>query len=200
MKTLLTPFLALALLVGVAEAQTRTPRHSLDFPGDEAGNRTMRKIDSVLPKARIHRKLITCGDGASSATHYQGPHIAAFRGLAPDLSIDGTVCDALDSGTEATADLPLPDGTPGFFVLGATCCVDADPAADVVFTLRSAAADLSPTMTCTVGLTGTDQCCHIRPGGSAPFVAAGATVANKVVTGEDLSTTGVGCTWDIEFN
>lgn len=83
MKRLLLVTLCLGL-ASLASAQSRSPRHSLDYPGDEAGNRTINKIDGVLPKARVHKRLITCGDGVSSNTNYHGPYIASFRGLAAD--------------------------------------------------------------------------------------------------------------------
>ena len=198
MKTLLALTLVV-LCAGTALAQSRTPRVGLDYTGSESENRNWNKVDAQLDYGRISRDLITCGDGVSSSTNYQGPHIAAWRGLAADTSIDGTVCDTFDSTTEATADAPLPDGIGDFWVTGATCCVDADPAAATTFTLRSAAADLNPTGTCTIAAAGTAQCCEIRFT-TFPKVTSGATVASKVVTGEDLSTTGVGCTWHIEYN
>lgn len=198
MKKFVVVALALCLALP-AVAQQRTKRHSLDYTSNESQNRALEKIDATLSKGRIHRKFITCGDGVSSSTTYQGPYIASFRGLAADDSIDGTICDTFDNTTEATADAPLPDGFPDFWVTGADCCVDADPAAAVTFTLRSAEADLVPSGTCTIPAAGTDQCCQIRFT-TFPKVASGATVADSVLTGEDLSTTGTGCTWFIEYN
>jgi len=62
----------------------------------------------------------------------------------------------------------------------------------VVFTARSAAANLNPSVTCTVAIGATD--CYVGAGTSSPpTVAAGATMAVRSVTTTDLSASDAWC-------
>lgn len=130
--------------------------------------------------------IIACGQLVSSSTVYLGPSTAAYLGSGADTSAGGTVCDALDSGTESTADAPIATTFGAIKIHGMYCRVTSDPASDVVFTLRSAAADLTPSVTCTVAGTGSSQHC-VSTTPTTVDVAANATIAVKVVTLEDLS-------------
>lgn len=136
--------------------------------------------------AAIFDKIILCGDNFSTATGYGGPATAAYLGDGSDASINSTACQALDSGTEATADAPITADYPAIKVHGFFCRLSSDPTADVVFTMRSATADLTPTVTCTVAGTGSATSCRALTN-TTTDIAAGATIAMKVVTLENLS-------------
>jgi len=132
-----------------------------------------------------------CGQNVNNTTVYVGPALDNLFGQRAAIPGD-TYCDTLDSTTETTADFPLDANWPAFKVLGMTCWVTSDPTADVVFTARSAAADLTPSVTCTVAGTGSSQRC-VSTTKTTTDIAAGAAVAIKVVTTEDLSLQDVGC-------
>ncbi len=153
--------------------------------------------------AGLAQDVILCGQQANAGTIYMGPASGfAAAGLysagltANDLSyaIGGTGCDALDNATEATADAPLYANN-AFRVLGMFCEVSSSGANGVALTLRSAAADLSPTATCTVA-TGATTCAVALA--TPATVAAGATFALKVVNTEDLSLQDAWCSAKIE--
>lgn len=190
--------LVASLLGGVAQA-AGTPRRNLSFTSQEVLNNNFSTIDATLPFGTQQRTLRFCGQNVSSSTVYAGPAVSAFFGRTNALQGDAT-CDALDNGTEATADNPVNASFPAFKVLGMYCSVSSDPTADVVLTARSAAADLSPTLTCTVAGTGSGQDCWAYFTGAAPTIAPGAAVAVKSVTGEDLSAQDFSCDWIIQFN
>ncbi len=150
------------------------------------------KADEV---AVMHDSVIFCGDLENAGTNYYGPAQPPFIG---DFGADGgsddknfsnggTLCSALDNTTEATADAPLTGLlNTALKVTGMRCYLDIEPAADVVFTARSAAADLTPSVTCTVAAAGTVTSCSTTVG-STTDVAAGATVAVKSVTTDNES-------------
>ena len=134
----------------------------------------------------MYDSIYLCGQLVNATTVYAGPGAARYLGAATDLTMGGTACDALESTTEATADAPIAATFPAFRVHGMYCAISSDPTGDVVLTARSAAADLSPTFTCTIAGTGTGQSCSTT-NTTTSAVAAGATIAVKAVTLEDLS-------------
>ena len=136
--------------------------------------------------------IILCGQSFNATTGYVGPGVARYLGGVTDMTMGGTACDALDSTTEATADAPIATNFPAFNVHGLYCRISSDPASDVVLTVRSAAADLSATFTCTIAGTGTATSCTTT-NATPSAVAAAATIAVKVVTLEDLSLQDVWC-------
>jgi hypothetical protein len=143
---------------------------SLDVLGDESSQFT----------------VILCGQLISTGVSYLGPSVAAFLGSGADTTAGGTVCDALDSTTEATADAPIFTSV-AFKVTGMYCKASDDGALGVVFTLRSAAANVSPSITCTASGSAGASDCRTNTGTNTD-IAAGATIAVSAVTGEDLST------------
>ena len=198
MKTLLALTLAV-LCAGAALAQSRTPRVGLDYTGSESENRNWNKVDRALPYGPVaSSSLLFCGQNVNTSTDYIGPAVSAFFNRTNPLMGDAT-CDALDSTTETTADNPINSAFPPFRVVAMYCSVSSDPASDVVFTARTAAADLSPSLTCTVAGTGSGQDCFAYAAGAAPQVAAGGAVAVKVVTLEDLSAQDASCRWIIQY-
>jgi hypothetical protein len=118
---------------------------------------------------------VFCGEANENGTVFLGPALTNFGGGGDDTTIGGTVCDALESGTEATADGPLFANVP-YKITGMYCRIDGTLAGTetVVFTMRSAEAAVTPALTCTVAAAGTD--CRTLTG-TTTDVAAGATVA-----------------------
>ena len=131
-------------------------------------------------------KIVLCGQDANSGTVYGGPTAAAYLGGGGEFVMGATVCNALDDATEATADAPISAGFPAFKVTGMHCATSSDASNDQVFTLRSAAADLTPSVTCTVAGSGSATDCSTTTA-STTDVASGATIAVKSVNTEDLS-------------
>lgn len=136
--------------------------------------------------------IVLCGQLTNASTNYVGPGTATYLGGATDYAIGGTACDALHSTTEETADAPISADFPAFRVHGMFCRISSDPASDVVVTARSAAANLSPSFTCTIAGTGTATSCRTT-NTSTSDVAAAATIAVRAVTLEDLSAQDVWC-------
>ena len=135
---------------------------------------------SALDGGAAFDTVILCGDGPSGAgTVYMGPDTASYGGDGGDASIGGTVCNALESGTEGTSDAPILTDV-AFKVVGAICTTDGTIGAseNVVFTMRSAAANTVPTQTCTIAEAEKD--CSITVA-TTTDVAAGATIAMKAV-------------------
>jgi hypothetical protein len=150
-------------------------------------------IDGGNPRPPVKAdSIILCGQSFNATTGYIGPATTLYLGAAVDMTMGGAACDILDSTTEATADAPISTVFPAFSVQGMFCVLSSDPTSDVVVTARSAAADLAPTMTCTIAGTGTATNCSTVNTNPAP-VAAAATIAIKVVTLENLSAQDVWC-------
>ena len=144
--------------------------------------------DLVLPENAVSGNeamipsdsFIACGEHDENGTIYFGPATAMFLGdNSTSYAIGTAACDALDNATEGTADAPLTDYG-AFKVVGMWCRTDATLGAGetIVFTARSAAADLTPTVTCTIGEAAT-YCRSVAA--STTDVAVGATVAVKAV-------------------
>ncbi len=153
---------------GVGDSEVVLPENSIG-PDEIAGLLTM--------------NVELCGELDENSTTYMGPHITdhwlEVNDSITDGSIGGTLCDGLESGTEGTADAPLP-GLLGYKVLGLFCKIDGTLASSetVVFTVRSAAADLTPSVTCSLAEAET-SCVGVT--GSTTDIASGATIAVKAV-------------------
>jgi hypothetical protein len=128
-------------------------------------------------------EIILCGDLENAATNYLGPATEAFYNGGADYSPNSTACDALDSTTEATADAPIMTNTT-FKIAGMFCHNDDAATGNIVYTMRSAAADVTPTVTCTVA-TGESDCWAQTA--TSTDIAAGATIAVKAVPAADES-------------
>ena len=130
-------------------------------------------------------QVIFCGQNANNSTIYGGPIVAFLGGdYTASGAIGGTVCDALDNATEATADAPLGFANTAFKILGMICEVDTSGANGLTLTLRDDAADIVPSVTCTIA-TGQTTCTSVVA--STTDVAAGSAMAIKSVTTTDLS-------------
>ena len=129
-------------------------------------------------------QFVACGQQANAGTIYGGPALSSLNGDGAEYAIAGAVCDALDNAAEAGADAPLGLANTAFKVMGMLCEVSSSGANGVVLTLRSAAAGLTPAVTCTVP-TGSTTCSTATA--STTDIAAGATVAVQATNTEDLS-------------
>lgn len=124
-----------------------------------------------------------CGQLDENGTIYFGPVITdnwlEAENDVTDASIGGTICDGLDNATEGTADAPL-TGIGAYKVLGMYCITDGTLASGetIVFTARSAAADLTPSVTCSLAEAET-ACVSVTA--TTTDIAAGATIAVKAV-------------------
>lgn len=143
-------------------------------------------------------KIIICGQDANSGTIYFGPETATYLGSGGEFAIGGAACNALDNATEATADAPITAGFPAFKVTGMHCVSSSDATNDQVLTLRSAAADVTPSITCTIAGTGSAVECTSTTA-TTTDIASGATIAVKSVNTEDLSAQDIWCEVYISF-
>lgn len=190
-RSLFAAVAAVALAATLAFAAT--PRRGFQYGDHEVSNSNLDKLDATSPKApNVGLQVRLCGQNVNASTVYLGPDLAGFWGRALTSLQGAAGCDALESTTEATADAPLNASYPAFYVTGFRCSDSSDAAADVVFTLRSAAADTSPVVSCTIAGTGTGQDCFAVIS-NPPLVASGATIAVKVVGTEDLSAQDASC-------
>ncbi len=153
---------------GVGDAEVVLPENSIG-PDEIAGLLTM--------------NVTLCGELAENATTFFGPHITDHwldaNDSVTDSSIGGTLCDGLDNTTEGSADAPLP-GLLGYKVLGMYCKFDGTLASaeTLVFSVRSATADLTADVTCSIAEAET-SCISVT--GSTTDIASGATIAVEAV-------------------
>jgi hypothetical protein len=132
-----------------------------------------------------------CGDATTvnNNTVYYGPSQVVAAGGLQTCNIA-----AAGSTTEATADAPAFDAT-AFQVLSMNCYV-TDPGATVNFTLRSAAAATTPSMTCSVADNGND--CHTSAG-TTTAIASGATVAIAAASTADMGAAQFVCELNVAY-
>lgn len=132
-----------------------------------------------------------CGQLPNATTGYLGPGLLGLDGTPTDYILGGTACDGLDSGTEATADAPL--STLALKVVGMRCkqSVASGAGETTAYTLRTAAADAvttdggATTLTCNIDGATATECRTVA--GTTTNIAAGATMAVKVVASANLS-------------
>jgi hypothetical protein len=141
--------------------------------------------------------VIMCGqlvdaDAPNNTQTFFGHASLLYIGIFTDYGIGDAACNDLDSTTEATADTPLTFATdaPAFKVNGFYCIISKDPTNDVTFTLRSAGANTTPTISCTV--TGNAKSCSTTTG-STTDIAAGATIAMQADYTENLDAEDAWC-------
>lgn len=181
-------------------AASSTPRHGLGYTDHETMNADLDRIDQRLnltPTGMPATDLIFCGALGSSAPTFLGPASGGDKtgelGEGGQASAGGANCNAAGSSTEATADEPLYTQFSAR-VLGMYCKAVTDTGGTgsgtlgVTFTLRSAAANTSPVMTCTVP-TGQIECAARASSlATAPIIAPGALADVQAAVGaENLS-------------
>lgn len=137
--------------------------------------------------------VVFCGQQANNGTIYMSPVRGFPEGAeyanAASYIIGGAGCDTEDSATEGTADEILYANN-ALKILGMVCKVSSSGSNGVTLNLRSAEGDLSPDVTITIATTNTTGATNTS---STTDVAAGATMALKVVNTEDLSTGDAWC-------
>ena len=143
--------------------------------------------------AVMHDDVVCCGQADESGTVFLGPALTLFGGgsSAITYTISAAGCDALGDATEATADAPLFTNV-AFKVTGLYCKQSGTLGAgeSITFTIRSAEADLTPSVYCIVGEGETD-CRSLT--GSTTDVAAGATIAVETEMTSDNADDDVWC-------
>lgn len=188
---------AAAMVVGTASTTAQT------FTTDGTGNAEIVLPDSSLSDdergGSLMREAIFCGDLPNNNTTYTSPVSGYASGAiygdgltATDLSylLAGTGCAAEDNTTEATADEIMFTGLAAK-VHGIYCKVSSSGSNGVTLRVRSATANLTPDVTCTIA-TGQTECAAATP--TTTDIAANATWAVAAVTTEDLSAQDFWCT------
>lgn len=165
------PVAAATPLFSVASGIGGAPTHV--FTVDSAGN-----VGGLLAgRTQIH----ICGDldTVNNTTLFWGPE----KTVAASATIGGLQCDTTQAGngTEANVDEPVFNAK-AFQVLGMICHT-VDLGASVVFTLRSAAAGLTPAVTCTVADNELDCVADVQ---TTTAVASGATFALQAFSSSDM--------------
>jgi hypothetical protein len=176
--------------------------NNLTVTTDSTGNAEVVLPDSSVGIDEVGGNMlmqgIFCGDLPNNTTNYTSPvagypsgalYSAGLTGNDLDYALAGTGCAAEDSTTEATADEIMFTGT-ATKVLGLYCRVSSSGSNGVVLRVRSAAASLTPDITCTIA-TGQTECRSLTP--TTTDIAANATVAVSAVSTEDLSTQDYWC-------
>jgi hypothetical protein len=146
---------------------------------------------TVVGVTGFTQPLVICGDDAGTTTvNYLGPSLPSWTGDGTDYSLASTACSALDSTTEATADLPV--STLALGVRGMRCKSNSTQAAgeSLTMTVRTAAADTVPVISCVIGEAATE--CRTNTATTTNIVA-GATLAVKVVPVGNNSAGAVQC-------
>ena len=126
-----------------------------------------------------------CGDGPNATTNYVGPNVGANL-------FASAGCAALDDTTEATADQVY--WPYAVRAMTAHCGINDVAAATVVFTLRSATANVDASDTCTTATGDASGYldCYFQDL-SPSTIAAGATIAVSVTSTGNFSTADVWC-------
>lgn len=188
---LLAALIASCTLTPASFAQP-TPRLQFPSTGNAAMDGAFRTLDRYT--VPIMGSLIFCGDLVNNTTTYLGP---PAQGGANEMA--GTACSAADSTTEATADNAPYGSTFAPTLLGMHCRATSAGSNGVVFQLRQATANVTG-VTCTIP-TGATSCDWWMS--SAPFkqLDAGAVLAVRAITTEDLSSADAWCElfWTLPF-
>ncbi len=189
---------AAAMVIGGASTT------ALTVTTDSTGN-----AEVVLPNASIgtaeltrpmHSRLRVCGDATTvnnNTVFYGFGANDVVQAITSSATIGQLTCDTTAAGntTEASVDGPVFTGT-AFGVAGMVCWTDT-PGATVTFKLRSATADLTPSVTCNVA-TGAARTC-VANTQTTTDVASAATFDLAVSSASDLGTIHFICDVDVVF-
>lgn len=184
---------ALTVLPGGAAAMTLggASTTALTVTTDSTGDAEVVLPASSVGKAEIgggiYPQGIFCGDLPNNSTNYVSPAAGYASGaeMANTASyiLAAAGCAAEDSGTEATADEIMYTQT-AIKPIGLYCQVTSAGSNGIAFHVRSATANITPDITCTIA-TGSTECTSYTP--ATTNIAANATVAVSATTTEDLS-------------
>lgn len=168
------------VLSGPAFAQSSYGNNPLNAAGSiDATDIGENAVTAEELSSGVIANVVICGQMAENGTIYLGPALGSLAFDGTDNSISSTVCDALDNATEATADLPV-NAASALKILGMQCQLAGTLGASetATFTLRSAEADITPSVTCSLAV-GETLCSTATS--STTDVAAGATLAVEAV-------------------
>jgi len=167
---------------------------------DPSADRTATLPDATGPvHVGIVRDVIFCGDLTDHSTNYASP-VTGYAGgnlyshgnlttsALQSYALAGAGCSTEDNATETTADEVM-FANNALKVLGMTCSVDSS-GTQVTFTLRSSAADLTPTVSVVIPTSTTTGATVTT---TTTDIAAGATVAMRAVTPSDLASNDFWC-------
>ncbi len=154
-------------------------------------------LDATIEAADEHYagrgQIVICGDltTINNNTVYYGPNTAATA-----TAVGGLTCDttAAGSATEATADAPVFTGK-AFQVRGMVCR-NADTNATVSYTLRSAVAGTTPSVTCSVLDNELDCVSAVQ---TTTAIASGATLAVAAASTANMGTAAFVCVIEIAY-
>lgn len=202
MRIRLSLAIVVASLLGLlSRVSADTTRHGFKTTSNADMNDNLSRLDNRLVLGTGSSGLgtgsiIFCGNLANAGTTFFEPvgggTRSATSGESSLATPGGTACDAGDNGTESTADdVVFRDLAIRIGGMYCRAAVDAGTtgsgANGTTFTLRSAEANLSPSLTCTVA-TGRTECLAVATANNAmPRVAGAATMAVQNVTTENLS-------------
>jgi len=135
-----------------------------------------------------------CGDATTvnNNTVYYGPSEA----LSSSATVGGVTCDTTAAGntTEATADVPALSNT-AIYPLGMVC-YNSDNASGITYTLRSAAAAITPAIAVTLADNVLSNAVSVT---ATTAIAAGATVAVAASSSGDIGTVPFVCRVNYAF-
>lgn len=148
---------------------------------------------SAVPQDAGRGVIQICGDltTVNNNTVFYGPNRAVSGATASGMTCDTT---AAGNTTEATADAPALEAK-AFQVLGMICRT-VDTNSSVSFTLRSAAAATTPSVTCTTADNVLDCVADVQ---TTTAIASGATVAVAAASAGDLGTAAFVCNISVAY-
>lgn len=186
--------LALVLAVSATITSAGTTRFNAPYTNSEPTNQAFDQFDKG-PVGDSALTLLFCGQQANAGTTFLSTIVNNLLGLDTYTQTVGiTACDTRQNATEATADVVTsPDRA--IKVLGMVCQVETAEGASQsgTFTVRAAAADLSPTLTCSIAGASQIHCAVRAPTINAPIVPANTPLAVKAVSTNDQSAVGALC-------
>lgn len=184
-RFLMLAVLAVLALPAYAAQQTIRSEGAFDYTVRDAVNDNFDELYGMA-----HATIWICGDATTvnNNTVYYGPSQTPVAGA-------GRTCDITQAGntTEATADAPA---FPLAFKVTGFYCLQPDAGANLTYTLRSAAAATTPSLSFTVA----DNALHGAT--STPTttdIAAGATLAIAVSSSSDVGTAQFACALSIAY-
>ena len=131
--------------------------------------------------------IIYCGDLLNATTNYLGPATGAFFNDGVDYSPTSPGCAGLDKAAEVDADEVILDSI-NWRVTGMLCTLTNAAADHVTFTMRSAVANLTPSVSCIVD--GGKKTCWAITSTTTNIATAAATCVQAVPLGDESANDG----------
>ncbi len=189
---------AAAMVIGGASTTALTV--TTDSTGDGEVVLPNSSVGTAELTRPMHGRLRVCGDATTvnnNTVFYGFGANDAVQAITSSATVGQLTCDTTAAGntTEASVDGPVFTAT-AFGVAGMMCWTDT-PGATVTFKLRSATADLTPSVTCNVA-TGAARTC-VANTQTTTDVASAATFDLAVSSTSDLGTIHFICDVDVVF-